>query len=231
MLTTTNNRPSFKVITPRISFVGMEAFDRLSDITLQEARNCAVEKDHKKGDTLFRYNDSAASLWFVKRGLVRESNHSIDGKEKILGIFRPGGLLGTSAFIGKEYGSRGMAETDGTTLRFPVQKILEWMSKDIAVTVMITLKMADLLQRSRDRLAVWDDPAEKRILHTLLEMIGQFGPTVPLGRTAIGHMAGTTPETCSRIFTRLRKAGLLTTHPGGFFVPNPSLLQERIQRP
>jgi CRP/FNR family transcriptional regulator len=58
------------------------------------------------------------------------------------------------------------------------------------------------------------ESVEKRILHILVNLVAEFGNTIPLTRREIAEMTGTTVETCIRTFSNLEKEGLVSSARG-----------------
>jgi len=70
---------------------------------------------------------------------------------------------------------------------------------------------------------------EKRILHVLVNLVSEFGNTIPLTRREIAEMAGTTVETSIRTFSRLEEEGLVSTSRGRIMVKDGQKLRDRIE--
>src|ERR1700727_2895289 len=82
----------------------MELFQNLSFDRLQEIEKDVVERKYAKRETLFQEEDRADHIWFVKRGHIKEVNHSLDGKIQTVSMIGPDGIFGVSAFDGGHYG-------------------------------------------------------------------------------------------------------------------------------
>jgi CRP/FNR family transcriptional regulator len=215
---------------PKSLLSAIEAFKNASALALSEIERVKIEKRFGKHDSIFLEDDAADYVWFVKEGHVKEVIHSADGKNLTLSMVGTGGVFGTSAFTGGEYGCHGVAETEATVLAFPVQAFQVLMGKYPEIARAVVAQISKLLRRSKDTQTFAQESVEKRLLHVLIEMAGEFGTTVPLTRKEIAEMAGTTVETCIRTFAHLEEAGLIATERGKFTIRSVQDLINRMEK-
>ncbi len=206
----------------------MELFQNVSPDQLQEIEKEVVERKYAKRETLFHEEDKADHIWFVKRGHIKEVNHSLDGKVQIISMIGAGGIFGVSAFNGGHYGFHSIAETDAAVISIPIGVFRALMAGHPEMAGLVMSKISKLLRQSRIRQTVSQDCAEKRLLHVLLELTEEFGKTVPMTHREIASMAGTSAETCSRSFSRWESAGLIASRHGKFTLKNVDGLKTRI---
>lgn len=229
MLTMAKTRNSALPPLKKNSLSGMEFFKNISFAALQEIETRMVERDYNRRETIFQEEDPAESVWLVQKGHVKEVNHSLDGKDQTISIVGANGIFGISAFDGEKYGFHSIALTDATIISIPIQAFRVFMAHHPETARQVVSKISKLLRQSRDRQTVSRECAEKRLLHVLLEMREEFGDTIPMTHREIASMAGTSPETCSRIFSRLTDAGLITAHHGRFTIKNIESMTERLE--
>jgi CRP-like cAMP-binding protein len=229
MLTMTQTKPVLSLAPKRTLLAGMEIFRDIPFHALREIEKDTLEKKYDRKAFIFRENDPALSIWFVKQGHVKEVNHSTDGKIQTVGMVGPGGMFGVSSFDGGEYGFCSVAETDVTVAAFPIQVFRTLMGQYPDLARVVISKISKLLRQSKNRQTVSQECAEKRLLHVLMEMTEEFGSTIPLTHREIASMAGISPETCSRIFSRLEAAGLITARHGRFTVNHVDDLKTRMK--
>lgn len=212
------------------SFLGaMDIFKGVPAEGLPEVERTAIEKKYTKGETLFLEDDRAEFVWFVKEGHVKEVVHQAEGRNLTLSMTGTGGLFGTGSFGGGEYGCHGVAETDSTAILFPIQTFQTLMGKYPLMARAVVSEISRLLWHSKDMQAFAQESAEKRILHVLLEMVREFGNSIPLTRREIGEMASTTVETSIRVLSKLENAGYISSVRGKIVVKNPGLLSDRME--
>ncbi|GEM_PF-1852842 len=207
----------------------MDFFQNISFSALQELEMHLVERNYGRRETIFQEEDPAESVWLVQKGHVKEMNHSLDGRDQTISIVGANGIFGISSFDGGQYGFHSIAVTDATVISIPIQAFRVFMAHHPKMARLVITKISKLLRQSRDRQTVSRECAEKRLLHVLLEMREEFGYIIPMTHREVASMAGTTAETCSRIFSRLAEAGLITSHHGSFTIKNIESMTERLE--
>ena len=229
MLTLTKTRSVSFQRTKKNPLWMMSFFKNISSDAFSEIENHIVEKQYAKRESIFMNDDSAESIWFVKEGHVKEIHHSADGKSNTICMVGTNGIFGVSAFCGGEYGFHCVAETDATVISFPIQFFQALMGKHPRMASDILSKVSILLRWSKDMQTFSRESAEKRILHVLVEMVREFGNTIPLTRREIAEIAGTAVETCIRTCVRLEAAGLMKSVHGQITVKNVDDLLDRME--
>ena len=230
MLTLIKTRPLVLLPLKKNPLAAMELFQSFSFSALQEMEKYFTERKYAKRESIFQEEDPADFIWFVKQGHVKEVNHSLDGKDQTICMVGANGIFGTSSFDGGKYAFHCTAVTEAAVISFPIQAFRILMAQHPEMARLVVSKISKLLRESRDRQTVSQECSEKRLLHVLLEMVKEFGSTVPMTHREIASMAGTTAETCSRTFSRLEAAGLMTTRHGRFTVKNVDDLKTRINK-
>ena len=188
-----------------------------------------LERCYDRGQSIFLEEDPAESVWFVKQGHVKEVVHTVEGRGLILDMVGAGDMFGMGAFLGGAYGCHGVAETDAVVLPIPVPEFKKLLGKDSGLSWEVLSKVARRLRRCEEMQVFALESAEKRILHVLAELAGQFDGAIPLTRREIGEMAGTVVETTIRIFSRLERQGLVRAGRGQVAVRDGRGLFRRLQ--
>ncbi len=207
----------------------VELFKRIPAAAIVEIEKCMIERRFGKRETIFLEDDPADFIWFVKQGHIKEVHHSADGRSNTLCMVGPNGMFGVSAFEGGIYGFHGVAEDEATVFSIPIQSFQALMGKCPEMARAVVSHISKLLRRSKDMQTFAQESAQKRLLHVLVEMVGNFGSAIPLTRKQIAEMAGTAVETCIRIFGRLEDEGLIASAHGKLLVKNVDDLKERIE--
>jgi CRP/FNR family transcriptional regulator len=151
----------------------------------------------------------------VDKGKIKVYKLSIDGKEQILHIYGPGNIFGeVPAFAGKNFPASAMALEPSQILFLPRVKFVD------LITLMPGLGMnmlADLSKRLREftiqieNLSLKEVPARLAayILTLSKEQKSKHRVTLPISKTQLSNLIGTTPETVSRIFKKMTDASLI----------------------
>jgi len=225
---TTKTRIGIVPRAPRNILPALEIFSGLPAWAFQEIEDGGIERKYAEGDSIFREDDEASSIWFVKEGYVKEGIHTLEGRDLTLGLVGVGGMFGTAAFSGGEYGSYSLAETEAAVVSIPILRFKFLMGKCPEMAWGMVARMSNLLRSMRNRHAVSRESVEKRVIHVMIEMVGEYGPRVPMTRKAVAEMAGTTEETCIRTFLRFEESGLIAAGRGRFNVLNLEGLKRRL---
>ncbi len=229
MLTVTKTRPVDLQIPKKSRLSTMDVFQNIPYTALQEIEKYMVERTYGKRESIFLENDPAEFVWFVKEGYVKEGNHSLRGRGCTLSMIGPHGMFGIAAFEGGDYGFHSLAETNVTVVSFPIRDFRILMGKYPDMARAVVSKIAKLLRQSKNMRTFSQESAEKRLIHVLVEMMGEFGGIISMTRREIALMAGISTETCIRTFTRLRDAGLITSVHGRLMVKSVEDLQDRME--
>jgi CRP-like cAMP-binding protein len=196
---------------------------------LREIENQILEKKYAKGEHIFMEDDPASFVWFVKEGHVKAGQNLLDGQSQTLSLLGPGKMFGFLSFEGGVYGVYSMAETDATVVSVPIGLFLALLGKHPGLSKDVLLQLSQRLHQSKDRQGFAHEFVEKRLLHVLLELSGEYGATIPLTRKEIAEMAGTAVETCIRMLGGLEGRGLVTRAYGMIRINNLEDLKARIE--
>jgi CRP-like cAMP-binding protein len=205
-----------------------DVFQKIPVAELSEIERKMVEKKFAKGESLFFEGDPAENVWFVKEGHVKAVVHTAEGKDLTLCMVGINSMFGTCCcFGGGAYPCHTVAETDTTVVAYPMTDFLALLEEYPEMSKAVVTQLSKRLRQSKDMQTFEQESVEKRILHVLVNLVGEFGNTIPLTRREIAEMAGTTVETCIRTFTALEKDGLVSGSRGKIIVKN---VQDLIHR-
>ena len=216
---------------PPKSFISnLEVFRKVPPVQLGEIERKMSEKKYAKGESLFLEGDPAENVWFVKEGHVKAVIHTTGGKDLTLCMVGANNLFGTCCcFGGGQYPCHTVAETDVTVVSYPMSDFLALMGKYPEMSKAVVLQLSRRLRQSKDMQTFDKENVEKRILHVLVNLVSEFGNTIPLTRREIAEMTGTTVETCIRTFSLLEKDGLVSGARGKILVKDIQDLIGRLE--
>jgi CRP-like cAMP-binding protein len=215
---------------PKSFLAASELFKKLSPAALAEIERHAVEKHYKRNDSIFFEGDPAQSVWFVKSGYVKAVNHGSSGQCQTLCMTGVNGMFGSCCAFGQgQYPCHSVAVTDAVVVSVPMTDFMNLLSKYSEIGSALVRSLSERLRRSKDDQTFEKEPVEVRVLHILVNLVEQFGKTIPLTRREIAEMAGTTVETSIRTFLHLEKEGLVSTSRGKITVKDTQLLNDRIE--
>lgn len=206
----------------------LEIFKKLPPAQLAEVEKKMVERKFSKGESLFLEGDPAEFVWFVKEGHVKAVIHTANGRDLTLCMVGSNSMFGTCCcFGGEEYPCHSVAETDATVVAFPMQDFLVLLDRYPEISKAIVNHLSKRLRQAKDMQTFDQESVEKRILHILVNLVAEFGNTIPLTRREIAEMTGTTVETCIRTFSGFEKEGLVSSARGKITIKNVQDLIDR----
>ncbi len=194
-------------------------FESLDQQELEALSDVAFTRTFSKDNVIILAEEEGDTLFILKKGQVKVSIVSEEGREVILSLLGPGSVFGELSLLdGKPRSANVVAieETDLLMLRRADFLQLIYKTPQIA-----TALLAELATRMRktDRqiegLALLD--VTSRISDTLLQLATEQGAETTDGVTIesrptqqeLANMSGTTRETVSRVLKRLESQGYI----------------------
>lgn len=190
-----------------------QLFSGLAPADLEAIAAFAQLRSVPKDAYLFREGSPSEGFYVVQKGAINVHRVSQAGKEQVIHVFRPGetfaeGTLATE----RGYPADARAVEASAVILLPKVPVLALLRNrpDLALRM-----LGSMSQHLRVLVALVDDltlkDVETRFLNWLLKHHRSGAATVELGRTkrVLAAELGTSSETLSRTFARLRDAGLL----------------------
>lgn len=188
---------------------------------------------YRRGEVLFSEGDEARSIHVVKKGSVRLVKQDPSGRDRVIGIFGEGDVIGAAEVLtGTPYLVTAVARGKVVTAKIPFRALRELAMRHPALAFAVGedlgLTFAGVLG-SVEHLSV--GRAQERIASLLVSLAGRWpGETpgqIPIGltRQEIADMAGVTVETCIRTISKFRKDGLIRQFPRKSMVIDVAALQ------
>lgn len=194
-------------------------FNVLSESSLFEINKIAVEKEYKKNTVIFYEGDEGDAIYFVKKGKVKISKISQQGKEHIIRIMEDGDIFAESLlFIGGKYPATAEAIEDSKIIVLKNKDIENLILNNNEVALGIIKLMAKRLQNVAviiENLALKDSLGRTvSILLTFAREKGIQGKDgiaieLNLNRQDLANMVGTSRENMTRILSQLDKEGVI----------------------
>ncbi len=193
-----------------------QLFNGLPAADLEAIAGFATLRNLDKEVYLFREGDAAEGFYVVQKGAINVHRVSPTGKEQVIHVFRPGESLAEAALASdRGYPANGRAVETSTVVVLPKAPFLDLLAHrpDLALRM-----LGSMSQHLRVLVGLVDDltlkDVETRFINWLLKRCGRtsVGPAdVELGSTkrVLAAELGTSSETLSRTFARLRDEGLL----------------------
>ncbi|MBI2117254.1 MAG: Crp/Fnr family transcriptional regulator [candidate division NC10 bacterium] len=179
--------------------------------------------------------EGAALCGSQTAALIKVSRADGNGREQILRLVDPGGVLGEEALIeGARYVGSALALEDSQVAFASREQLLRLFETHGGMAVNLLLHLCRELvstQANLTRLALAD--ARSRMAGLLLELGRRYGQPTPEGmrlslqvsRGELAAMVGLTPETAMRLLSEFRDAGILRTNRRQVILVRPEQLE------
>ena len=171
----------------------------------------------KKGQQFIIEGAPVNGLFFILKGTVKVFRTGINGREQIVRFAKEGEIIGHRGFGTEEYYSIGaIALQDAVLCYFSKDDLQEALLKNPKFGYDMMLFYANELNRSESKVkSISQMTVRERVIDTLLYIHRKFGDlrgflNLPLSRKEYADYAGTTEEQVIRIFSALKKEGLIT---------------------
>jgi CRP-like cAMP-binding protein len=187
------------------------ALESASEKSIRQLAKCATTYVYKKGELIFRENDSCRFFHVVKEGRVKNFKQSGSGKHFTASVAGPGDTLSTVVlFSGNPYFLSAQAMDNVIVLRVKRDDYLKITIKDRDYLIMQLSITEQVVRSCCDRLLdAVGERAEQRVYNMLHMLYAKFGSDLRFTSEEIGELSGTTTETVIRIFAGLKNLNVI----------------------
>lgn len=191
---------------------------KYSDVLLNNDTDQNTVLKCKKGQQFIIEGAPVNGLFFIKKGTVKVFRTGINGREQIVRFAKDCEIIGHRGFGTQEYYSIGAIALQDTELYYFSKEYLQKiLLENPSITYDMMLFYANELNRSENKVkSISQMTVRERVIDTLLYIHRKFGDlrgflNLPLSRKEYADYAGTTEEQVIRVFSTLKKEGLITT--------------------
>ena len=190
----------------------------------------------KRGEIVLRAGDQRSSAFFLKKGYIKDSAVSMDGREFTLFIFKPGDIFSYTWIFNKVHNGHAFrAMTEGSFLEKNREAFLLFLEGNPDVQFMISqnisIRLRGLCQRM-EQMAFGS--ATQKVASIMLILAERFGKEVhgntyiqlSLTQQDIAELIGVSRETTSIELNKLMVEGIITRKSGSYTVEIPKKLQK-----
>jgi CRP-like cAMP-binding protein len=172
---------------------------------------------HSKKQIIFKQGDAADAVFYVKKGKVKVSVLSMQGKEAVVAILGADEFIGEGCLIGQPKRlATAVAMTECVTMRVTKGEIQKVLKNEPAFSQMF---IAHILSRNarveEDLVDQLFNSTEKRLARVLLILanFGKAGTPEPIvakiDQETLAEMIGTTRSRVSHFMNKFRKLGFI----------------------
>jgi CRP-like cAMP-binding protein len=211
-----------------------QIFSGLSPSDLDAVAAFAQLRSVPKDAYLFREGSPSEGFYAVQKGAINVHRVSPAGKEQVIHVFRPGETFAEAALASdRGYPADARAVESSAVILLPKVPVLELLRSrpDLALRM-----LGSMSTHLRVVVGLVDDltlkDVETRFLNWLLKHRKPGAVSAELGRTkrVLAAELGTSSETLSRTFARLRDAGLLDIRGSTVRLKDPAAIEARFRR-
>lgn len=188
---------------------------------------------------IFQEGSPSLAVYCIKSGVAKLYKTGSRGEPLIIRLLGPGDLVGYRAVLTQEpYAATAEAVGDVTLCVIPSGKILELLGQSPEFGRRLLVKLSRELLTSEDQmLALAQDSVRVRTVRMLIGFLEKTGDAlpaerslpVPLQRSEIAQMVGTSPETLSRTLRKLAQEGILRVSRTEIRIQSPDRLRDLVR--
>lgn len=194
-----------------------ELFRGLSETELEDIARITPYRRYAAGEVIYRMEDPADALYFIRDGMVKVSMYFPNGKEMIVGLLGKYDVFGELLLLPSERRPNQAEALDDTTLIvMPEADFHRLLEHHPAIAMKFIQVMSTRLwqaQVSQAEVGAFD--AQRRLANLLLRLAHDFGSDVERGvlidlrltQHDLAKMIGATRETVSHGMTHLLEIG------------------------
>lgn len=164
------------------------------------------------GQVLYHESDTATGVFTLRKGMIKLSRVTPDGRQRILRVLRPGDVAGLEALATNRYDSEAAALSDVEVCRIPTDVIHRLSQQSPRMHWRLLQKWQEALREADDWLAAINfGTARQRVANFVLKMrqSGNSELTTLFAREDMGAMMDLKLETVSREISALVRAGAI----------------------
>ncbi|MCH8104237.1 MAG: helix-turn-helix domain-containing protein [Proteobacteria bacterium] len=170
----------------------------------------------ERGARVFHIGDRFNTLYTVRTGSLKTYTLTPDGREKIIGFYLPGDLIGLDAMGSGIHGSSAEVLETTTLCAIPFNRMSSIQSKSLQQRL-LNLASEQIQTRDRHITLLGKERADQRLASFLVHLADRFKAlgysakqfNLSMSRADIGNYLNLAIETVSRVFAKLRSSGLI----------------------
>jgi CRP/FNR family transcriptional regulator, anaerobic regulatory protein len=175
----------------------------------------------RRGQYVYRSDHEVSYLFAVRSGSVKTVLRTGHGKEQIVGVHRPGDVLGLDGLATGRYAFDAVALQDTTLCLIPYNRFSR-MCRDVPALQQRFIEILghQVVRAANVRMCTSMQSIESRIVAFFMDLAEHHAKrgfssrefAVDMTRAEIGNYLGTTLETVSRVISALSRDGIIEAH-------------------
>lgn len=173
-------------------------------------------------------------VYYLLEGAAKLVKVNAQGNEKILSFAKKGDCLGLGALIDStHFTASAIAIVDSTCYFIPKTSILEQMESDSSVNIKIMSVLCREIDSIEEKITrIKHGNVDKRVAEILLDLFHDYGMddhrflNIVPSWNDIANLANISANTLARVFSDLKKEGLISTQNKKIRISNPKRLEK-----
>lgn len=201
-----------------------------------ETVNAVVRKNRglAKGDTLYRAADQFTGIYALSAGSAKLVFTDYLGREVIISLLLPGDMIGFDGIATGRHACSVVALEVSQYCEISSSSLESLYRHQPGFQKNVLIRASEQFDRSIERLAIGQRPAETRLIAFLLDLSRRYQAlgyssehlTLPLSREEIGNHLGLALETVSRLLAKIEVAAAIKVHGKNVHIVNRRILEE-----
>ena len=197
----------------------IDLFSHLNDEEIRMIEQHTLMREIKKGDALYFEGSSDQNIYILKKGTVKVTKITPQGREIILVIFKEGSIFGEMAFLESEERNESAEALEEGLLCIMRKRDFDQMVQrmpglSIKITKLIGFRRCKIENKLLDLLF---STVEQRLAKTLVGLFDEFGVSqndqyvikIKLTHKDYAALIASTRETVTATFNKLRAESLI----------------------
>ena len=195
------------------------AFSNLNDEEVRMIDQYSIMREIKKGETLYLQGSGDKQIYILKKGVVKITRLTPQGREIILDIFKEGSIFGEMPFVESEE-SNESAEVveDGLICIMKKEDFCYLIQKVPRISIQVTRFMGFRRFKVENKLIdLLFSTVEQRLVKTLLNLLDDFGIPhkdgyllkIKLTHQDFADLIASTRETVTTTLSKFKNEGMI----------------------
>ncbi len=190
-------------------------FKGLSEQQLDEVSTITIDRQYKRGESIFMEGDEADGFYIVADGQVKIFKTSLEGKEQILHIYGPGNPFGeVPVFSGSRFPANAQSLVNSHILFLPRNAFVRLIAEHPSLSMNMLGELAMRLRQFTvqiENLSLKEVPSRlaSYLIYLAKEQEQADRVTLTISKGQLASLLGTIPETLSRIFAKMSAQNLI----------------------
>lgn len=209
-----------------------DLFQGVAQQDMRKISTLYTERHFPRGAKIFQEGESADSLYILKKGIVKLTSLSDNGRETILYILKPDEMFGELLLAEEKRPFTAIAIEDSLVTVISQESFVKLLSTVPAIALSFIRLLSKRLAAVERGLAEFGHTwSHHRLARVLLQLSKKYGEEVPAGTLInarlthedLANLIGTSRETVTTQLSRFARMGLLKREARRFIVARPKL--------